>query len=199
MWTRKTEAASTRNHPQQPPQKHPPPYQATKPHPEKTPARKSFWLQIYDYSSKPHQENPYLHPRKPDHHHLNRSHYNTKTPPTTKHHPHHHHLNWATTTTHHHHHHHRTTPPDHLTKKQTTTQNTNLEEDEIQQQNTGNNAGLKRTHNSYRIEAAAGDKEKVSIARVNNNTNLQLVDATHRYNTSPAQKASHRATTTSPP
>jgi len=192
MWTRKTEAASTRNHPQQPPQKHPPPYQATKPHPEKTPARKSS-----DSRSTTTHLNHIK--RTPTYTHANQITTTSTEVTTTQKHPPPPNITPTTTTTHHHHHHHRTTPPDHLTKKQTTTQNTNLEEDEIQQQNTGNNAGLKRTHNSYRIEAAAGDKEKVSIARVNNNTNLQLVDATHRYNTSPAQKASHRATTTSPP
>jgi len=56
-----------------------------------------------------------------------------------------------------------------LTKKQATTQNINLEEDEIQQQNTGSDAGLKRNHNPGHKKVVVCDKENAFVAVVKEN------------------------------
>jgi hypothetical protein len=102
-----------------------------------------------------------------------------QTPPSS--------LKTSTTTTHHHPHH---TSPPRITTSTTTTSpppslhhyaakhphqetsnntNINLEEDEIQQQNTGSDAGLKLNHNPDHKKVAPCDKEKASDTGVNNN------------------------------
>jgi len=59
--------------------------------------------------------------------------------------------------------------------------NTNLEDDETQQQNTGSDAGPKWKHNPDHKKVAVVDKEKVSVARVNNNEAKKRHEPTSTY------------------
>jgi len=64
-----------------------------------------------------------------------------------------------------------------------TDSNTNiyLEDDETQQQNTGSDAGLKWKHNLDHKKAVVGDKEKVSVAGVNNNQAKKRHEPTNTF------------------
>jgi hypothetical protein len=82
------------------------------------------------------------------HQHL---HHTSPPPPPPLNNLHHQHI----TTSPIHHDHHIATPPKHPHQEKSNHPNINLEEDNIQQQNTGSDAGLNRNHNLDHKKAAA--------------------------------------------